>query len=68
VKYLNEHLGGTAKVLIVPECGHNDRCVFTTDSVLPVIFPPRLGDPQAASSRSGATGWGALRSGASRNM
>jgi pimeloyl-ACP methyl ester carboxylesterase len=39
VKYLNEHLGGHAKVLIVPECGHNDRCVYTTDAVLPVIFP-----------------------------
>jgi hypothetical protein len=23
----------------VPECGHNDRCVFTTDAVLPLIFP-----------------------------
>ncbi len=39
VHYINERLGGQAKVLIVPECGHNDRCVFTTDSVLPVIFP-----------------------------
>jgi pimeloyl-ACP methyl ester carboxylesterase len=40
VKYLNEHLGGHAKSQIVPECGHNDRCVFTTDEVLKVIFPP----------------------------
>jgi len=24
----------------VPECGHNDRCVYTTDAVLPIIFPP----------------------------
>jgi pimeloyl-ACP methyl ester carboxylesterase len=40
VKYVNEKLGGSAKVLIVPECGHNDRCVYTTDAVLPVIFPP----------------------------
>jgi pimeloyl-ACP methyl ester carboxylesterase len=40
VKFLNEHLGGSAKVMIVPECGHNDRCVYTTDAVLPVIFPP----------------------------
>lgn len=39
VKYLNEHLGGAAKMMIVPECGHNDRCVYTTDAVLPVIFP-----------------------------
>ena len=39
VKYLNEHLGGHARAIIVPECGHNDRCVYTTDEVLPVIFP-----------------------------
>jgi pimeloyl-ACP methyl ester carboxylesterase len=39
VKFVNEKLGGTAKALIVPECGHNDRCVFTTDAVLPVLFP-----------------------------
>jgi pimeloyl-ACP methyl ester carboxylesterase len=39
VKYLNEHLGGHARTIIVPECGHNDRCVYTTDEVLSVIFP-----------------------------
>lgn len=39
VKLLNEKLGGSAKVIIVPECGHNDRCIYTTDTVLPVIFP-----------------------------
>jgi pimeloyl-ACP methyl ester carboxylesterase len=40
VKYLAEHFGGKPKTQIVPECGHNDRCVFTTDDVLKVIFPP----------------------------
>jgi pimeloyl-ACP methyl ester carboxylesterase len=39
VKLINEQLGAKAKVLIVPECGHNDRCVYTTDTVLPLIFP-----------------------------
>ncbi len=39
VHYIDTHLGAQARVLIVPECGHNDRCVFTTDAVLPVIFP-----------------------------
>jgi len=39
VKYVNERLGAKHDVLIVPECGHNDRCVYTTDSVLPVVFP-----------------------------
>jgi hypothetical protein len=38
-KYLTEQLGAKHAIQIVPECGHNDRCVYTTDSVLPVIFP-----------------------------
>ncbi len=40
VNYINAHLGASAKVQIIPECGHNDRCVYTTDAALPVIFPP----------------------------
>ena len=39
LKYVNEVLGAKHQGIIVPECGHNDRCVFTTDIVLPVIFP-----------------------------
>ena len=39
VKYVNEQLGAKHAIQIVPECGHNDRCIFTTDAVLPVIFP-----------------------------
>lgn len=39
VTYVNDKLGGHARIQIVPECGHNDRCVFTTDTVLSVIFP-----------------------------
>jgi len=27
------------KAMIVAHCGHNARCIFTTDAVLPVIFP-----------------------------
>ncbi len=34
-----ETLGASHRAIIVPECGHNDRCIFTTDIVLPVIFP-----------------------------
>jgi hypothetical protein len=40
VKFIRDKLGADPKVLIVPECGHNDRCVYTTDEVLKVIFPP----------------------------
>ena len=39
VKYVNEQLGAHHAIQIVAECGHNNRCVFTTDEVLPVIFP-----------------------------
>ncbi len=39
VKYLTDSLGAKTKAIIVPECGHNDRCMFTTDVVFPVIFP-----------------------------
>jgi pimeloyl-ACP methyl ester carboxylesterase len=38
-KYVTETLGATHSAIIVPECGHNDRCIFTTNIVLPVIFP-----------------------------
>jgi pimeloyl-ACP methyl ester carboxylesterase len=38
-KYLTETLGAKHSAMIVSECGHNDRCVFTTSAVLPTIFP-----------------------------
>jgi pimeloyl-ACP methyl ester carboxylesterase len=39
VKYISEKFGAKHPIMIVDECGHNNRCVFTTDNVLPVIFP-----------------------------
>jgi pimeloyl-ACP methyl ester carboxylesterase len=39
VTWIRQSLGAKPAVMIVPECGHNDRCVYTTDTVLPVIFP-----------------------------
>lgn len=39
MKYVNGTLHGTAKALVVPECGHDDRCIHTDRSMLPVIFP-----------------------------
>ena len=39
LKYLNETLGAKHKGIIVSECGHNDRCIYTTNAVFPVIFP-----------------------------
>ncbi len=37
--YVVEHYHANAKAIIVPECGHNDRCIYTTDEVFPAIFP-----------------------------
>ncbi len=38
-KYITGKLGAKHNAIIVPECGHNDRCIYATDVVLPVIFP-----------------------------
>jgi pimeloyl-ACP methyl ester carboxylesterase len=38
-KYVNEKLGAHHEVVIVPECGHNARCMFTAEVALPLIFP-----------------------------
>jgi pimeloyl-ACP methyl ester carboxylesterase len=37
--YLTETMGAKHQAIIVPECGHNDRCIFTTDVVFRVLFP-----------------------------
>jgi len=39
VKYVNDMLGAKHPIQVVSECGHNDRCIFTTDAVFPAIFP-----------------------------
>ena len=38
-KYITEQMGAKQQIYIVPECGHNDRCMYTTDAVFPFIFP-----------------------------
>ena len=38
-KYVNDVMGAKHTAIIVSECGHNDRCVYTTNKVFPVIFP-----------------------------
>lgn len=40
-KFVNDTMGAKHAVQIVSECGHNDRCVYTTPEVLPVIFPKK---------------------------
>lgn len=38
-RYVNEKLGGHHTVTVVPLCGHNARCMFTSNVALPLIFP-----------------------------
>jgi pimeloyl-ACP methyl ester carboxylesterase len=38
-KYVNQKLGAQHKVVVVSLCGHNGRCMFTSEAALPIIFP-----------------------------
>jgi pimeloyl-ACP methyl ester carboxylesterase len=38
-KFVKEKLGAHHIVKIVPECGHNARCMFTSEDALPLLFP-----------------------------
>ena len=38
-KYVSEKYDAHHKVVVVPLCGHNGRCMFTSDPALPILFP-----------------------------
>lgn len=38
-KYVNEKLGGNHRVVVVTGCGHNGRCMYTSEPGLRVMFP-----------------------------
>jgi pimeloyl-ACP methyl ester carboxylesterase len=38
-KYVNENLHGHHSMIVVPFCSHSQRCMFTSDVALPLIFP-----------------------------
>lgn len=38
-KYVNEHLHAHHNLTVVPFCSHSQRCMFTSDVALPLIFP-----------------------------
>ena len=38
-KCVNEHLHAHHSVVVVPFCSHSQRCMFTSDVALPLIFP-----------------------------
>jgi hypothetical protein len=37
--YVNGQFGARHKAVVAPACGHNARCMFTSDTALPVLFP-----------------------------
>ena len=37
--YVNRKYDARQKLMVVPLCGHNARCMFTTEQVLPILFP-----------------------------
>ncbi len=38
-KFVNQKLGAHQEAVIIPECGHNARCMFTDEKALPIVFP-----------------------------
>jgi hypothetical protein len=38
-KFVNEKFGAKHQVTVVPLCGHNARCMFTSEVALPLLFP-----------------------------
>lgn len=38
-KYVNETLGGHHTVVVVTGCGHNGRCMYTSEPALRLLFP-----------------------------
>ena len=37
--YVSQKFNAQQKAVVVPLCGHNARCMFTAESVLPMLFP-----------------------------
>jgi len=38
-KYVSDKYNAQQKLMVVPLCGHNARCMFTSEPVLPILFP-----------------------------
>lgn len=51
-RYVREHLGGHSRLVIIPLCGHNERCMFTSPIAMPILFPEVPGKPGSGRQRS----------------
>jgi pimeloyl-ACP methyl ester carboxylesterase len=38
-RYAKDKYGAAHKLVVVPLCGHNARCMFTAEPALPILFP-----------------------------
>lgn len=38
-RFVNDMLGGHHQVVVVTGCGHNGRCMYTSDEARPLLFP-----------------------------
>jgi hypothetical protein len=38
-RYIDERYGARHQAMVIPYCGHEARCIFTSDLALPVLFP-----------------------------
>lgn len=38
-RYVNEKYGARHKLIVIPLCGHNARCMFTAEPALQILFP-----------------------------
>jgi hypothetical protein len=38
-KYVDGKFGARHSVTLVPECGHDGRCMYTSAAALPILFP-----------------------------
>ena len=39
VNYVNQKYKAQHKMIVIPLCGHNARCMFTAELALPILFP-----------------------------
>jgi len=39
VNYVNRKYNAQQKIMVIPLCGHNARCMFTSEQALPILFP-----------------------------
>ncbi|SPF38738.1 conserved exported hypothetical protein [Candidatus Sulfopaludibacter sp. SbA4] len=50
-KYVDKKYGAQHHVVVVSLCGHNARCMFTSEQALPILFPGYSGKPASGAEQ-----------------